>query len=92
MLMHKKVVQGVLVLGWLIWSLPAMGAGEHSSHEGKQMSQESVKHGDGKAGKHGGHSYGPRRGPSADISTHNNERLDPDGTKVNLNRSMIGAK
>ncbi|HIE80485.1 MAG TPA: hypothetical protein EYQ03_07625, partial [Nitrospinaceae bacterium] len=92
MLMHKKVVQGVLVLGWLIWSLPAMGEGEHSSHEGKQMSQESVKHGGGKAGKHGGHSYGHRRGPPTDIPAHIKERLDPDGTKVNLNRSLIGVK
>mgnify|MGYP003978805505 CR=1 FL=1 len=33
---QKKVLQGVLVLGWLVWSLPAIGAGEHSPHEVKQ--------------------------------------------------------
>ena len=93
--MHKKVVQGVLVLGWLIWSLPAIGAGEHSPHEGKQMDQSSEKHGGvkhGKGGKHGGHGYGRRMGPPTDIPAHIKERLDPDGTKVNLNRSLIGVK
>ncbi len=62
---HKKVLQGVLVLGWLVWSLPAIGAGEHSPHEGQQTEHGSGKHGghDGAAkkghgggGKQGGHS------------------------------------
>jgi hypothetical protein len=46
-LIHKKLLQGVMVLGWLVWSLPAIGAGEQSLHEGKQAELGS--------GKHGGH-------------------------------------
>ncbi len=108
---HKKIVQGALVLGWLVWSLPAMAAGEHS--EGQE--HISGNHGDagaakgehgggnhgahvsgnkhgGAGGKHGGHGYGRPTGPPADIPAHIKERLDPDGTKVNLNRSLIGVK
>ncbi|MEO2044554.1 MAG: hypothetical protein ABGX43_08110, partial [Nitrospinaceae bacterium] len=103
MLINKKIVQGVLVLGWLIWSLPVMGAGEHSPHEGKQMGHGAGKHSSyggagkrghagGKGGKHGGHGYGRPKGPPVDILAHIRERLDSDGTKVNLNRSLIGVK
>ena len=51
---QKKVLQGVLVLGWLVWSLPAIGAGEHSPNEGKQ-----AEHG---SGKHGGHPGSEKKG------------------------------
>ena len=96
---QKKVLQGVLVLGWLVWSLPAVGAGEHSPHEGKQAEHGSGKHGGhpgsekkGYSGKHSGHGYGRPKGPPTDIPAHIKERMDSDGTKVNLNRSLIGVK
>mgnify|MGYP000324314457 CR=1 FL=1 len=41
---YKRMIQGVLVLGWLVWSIPAMGAGEHSPHEGQKMGHGSDKH------------------------------------------------
>ncbi|MGK0178667.1 MAG: hypothetical protein ACI8PD_000455, partial [Nitrospinales bacterium] len=49
-LIRKKIVQVILVLGWLVWSLPVFAAGEHEG-------EHSVKHGDAKAaGKHSGYS------------------------------------
>ena len=94
---QKKVLQGVLVLGWLVWSLPAVGEGEHSPHEGKQAEHGSGKHDGhpgeakkGHGGKHSGHGYGRPKGPPADIPAHIKERMESDGTKVNLNRSLIG--
>ena len=40
------------MLGWLIWSLPAMAGEGHSPHEGQHKGHGSGKHGSyGKAGK-----------------------------------------
>ena len=82
MLIRKKIVQVILVLGWLVWSLPVFAAGGHEAkpgeHPGKQGSSHGGpsggKHGGysgghGAKGKHGGHGYGRRKGPPKDIKT-----------------------
>ena len=98
---RKKIIQIVLVLGWLIWSLPVFAIGDHEGHPGKSApgSAKTGKHGGysgshgGGKGKHGGgHGYGRRKGPPKDIPAHIIERMDKDGTKINLNGSQIGVK
>ena len=99
MLIRKKIVQVILVLGWLFWSLPVFASGEHEGQPGKHGDAKTAgKHG-GYDGKHGGkgkkgghHGYSRRKGPPKDIPAHIRERLDPDGSKINLNGSQIGVK
>ena len=71
---RKKIFQIVLVLGWLIWSLPVFAIGDHKEHPGQPNpgSTKTGKHGGysgghGGKGKHGGHGYGRRKGPPKDI-------------------------
>ena len=99
MKIRQKIFQIVLVLGWLIWSLPVFAIGNHEGHPGKSApgNAKTGKHGGysgghGGKGKHGGHGYGRRKGPPKDIPAHIIERMDKDGTKINLNGSQIGVK
>ena len=105
MLIRKKIVQVILVLGWLVWSLPVFAAGSHEAQSGEHPGKKGSSHGGppggkhggysgghGAKGKHGGHGYGRRKGPPKDISAHIRERLDADGSKINLNGSQIGVK
>ncbi len=47
--LNKRWVQGVFVFGWLVWSFPALGSGEHVPQEGHKTG-----HGPGKHGGYGG--------------------------------------
>ena len=45
MLIRKKIVQVILVLGWLVWSLPVFAAGSHEAQSGEHPGKIGSSHG-----------------------------------------------
>ena len=45
MLIRKKIVQVILVLGWLVWSLPVFAAGGHEAKSGEHPGKQGSSHG-----------------------------------------------